>query len=180
MNPLQIEFISTDQIPIELDKQIDQLDHLAFADENHDDPEFNSIDWSSPIETMALGRIDGELVTLLSLLRREILVGGKSVWVAGVGGVGTHPNWQKRGLSSRLLQAAEKFMREKMDVSFGLLFCADERRSFYGRVGWKYIAEEIYFIQDGGRRSLETAVMVLPFAEQAWLSGDIDLCGLPW
>ncbi|MBK8822699.1 MAG: GNAT family N-acetyltransferase [Anaerolineales bacterium] len=87
-----------------MDKQIDQLDHLAFADEKHDDPEFNSIDWSSHIEHMALGRMDNELVTLLGLLKREILVGERPVWVAGVGGVATHPNWQKRGFSSTLLK----------------------------------------------------------------------------
>jgi GNAT superfamily N-acetyltransferase len=167
---------------LEVQEKINELDHLAFA---HDpsapaDPEFDSIDWSSHIEYMALGRVDGELVTLLGLLRREILVGGKPVWVVGVGGVATHPNWQKRRLSSMLLQAVEKFMREKMDAPFGLLVCADERRSFYGRAGWKQIAEEIYFIQDGQRRSLETSVMVLPLTEQVWLPGEVDLCGLPW
>ncbi len=180
MNTLQIEIISTDNIPAELDKKIDQLDHLAFADEQHDDPEFNSIDWSSHIEYMALGYMDGELVTLLGLLRRELLVGGKPVWVVGIGGVGTHPNWQKRGFASTLLQSAEKFMREKMKASFGLLICADERRSFYGRNGWKHLADEIFFTQDGQRRSLKTSVMILPLAEQGWFAGEIDLCGLPW
>ena len=182
MNTLQTEIIHTDNISVELNKLIDQLGHLAFA---HDpsapvDPEFDSIDWSSPIEYMALGYIDGELVTLLGFLRREILVGGKPVWVVGVGGVATHPNWQKRGLSSTLLKAAEKFMREKMNSSFGLLVCADERRTFYGRVGWEHLADEIFFTQASQRRSLKTSVMILPLADQIWLSGEIDLCGLPW
>ena len=180
MNSLQIKIISTNNVSAELDRQIGQLDKLAFADERHDDPEFDSIDWSSHIEIMALGYVDGELVTLLGLLRREILVGGKSVWVVGVGGVATHPNWQKRGLASTLLQAAEKFMRDKMNSSFGLLVCANERRSFYGCVGWKHVADELYFIQDGQRRSLKTSVMILPLAEQAWFPGEIDLRGLPW
>ena len=177
---LQIEIISTDKTSPELDKQIDQLDHLAFADEKHDDPEFNSIDWSSHIEHMALGRVDKELVTLLGLLKREILVGEKPVWVAGVGGVATHPNWQKRGFSSTLLNVAEKFMREEMEVPFGLLVCADERRSFYGRAGWKLIADKLFFIQNGERRSLKTSVMILPLSTEAWPSGEIDLRGLPW
>ena len=71
-------------------------------------------------------------------------------------------------------------MREKMDAPFGLLVCADERRSFYGRIAWKQIADELFFTQDGQRRSLKTSVMILPLAEQAWLPGEIDLCGLPW
>jgi GNAT superfamily N-acetyltransferase len=177
---LQIEIISTDNISAELNQQIDEIDHLAFADEKHDDPEFNSIDWSSHIEYMALGRVDGELATLLGLLKREILVGEKHIWLAGVGGVATHPNWQKRGLSSALLQAAEKFMREEMKVPFGLLVCANERRTFYGRAGWKQIADEMFFIQDKQRRSLKTSVMILPLIDQGWPSGEIDLRGLPW
>ncbi len=177
---LQIEIVSTDQISTELDFQIDELDHLAFADEHHDDSEFNSINWSSHMEYMALGRIDSKLVTLLGLLRRGILVGGKPVWVAGVGGVATYPSWQKRGFSSTLLKAAEKFMREKMNAPFGLLVCADERRSFYGRVGWKHITDKLFFTQEEQCRSLKTSVMILPLADQAWPSGEIDLCGPPW
>lgn len=70
MNNLSFEIIPSGIISAELDKQIDQLDKLAFADENHDAPDFNRIDWSSHIEYMALGYMDGELVTLLGLLRR--------------------------------------------------------------------------------------------------------------
>ncbi len=180
MDALNIEIIRTDQISAQLDKKIDELDQLAFADENHDDPEFNSIDWSVHIEYMALGYLNGELVTLLGLLKREIRVGEIAVWVVGVGGVATHPNWQRRGFSSALLQAAEKFIREQMTAPFGLLICADERRSFYGRAGWQHVADEMSFIQDGQHRSLKTSVMILPLAEQEWLAGKIDLCGLPW
>jgi GNAT superfamily N-acetyltransferase len=181
-NDLIIEIILDSQISLDVQEKINELDHLAFAHDPYAPagPEFDSIDWSSQIELMVLGRVDGELVTLLGLLRREILVGGNPVWVVGISGVATHPNWQKRGLSSTLLQAAEKEIREKMDVPFGLLVCADERRSFYARVGWKHIADEIFFTQNGHRRLLETPVMVLPLAEQAWYPGEIDLCGLPW
>lgn len=177
---LKIEIILDSLVSADAQKSIDELAQLAFADEQHDDPEFNSIDWSSPIDYMALGYVDGELVTLACLIRREITVGGKPVWAAGVGGVATHPNRQRRGFASALLQASEKFMREKMSASFGLLVCADERRSFYGRLGWKYVADELFFIQDGKRRSLKTSVMILPLAGQDWLAGEIDLRGLPW
>jgi GNAT superfamily N-acetyltransferase len=180
MNNLQIEIVSTDNISAELDKTIGQIAKLAFADEQHDDPEFNSIDWSAHIEYMALGCMDGEPVTILGLLRRKILVGAKPVWVVGVGGVATHPNWQKRGFASAILQTSEKFMRERMNSAFGLLVCADERRSFYGRNGWKLVADETFYTQDGQRRPLKTSVMILPLTEQNWLAGEIDLCGLPW
>jgi len=180
MNNLQIEIVSPDNLAAEVGEQIDRIDQLAFAEVQHDDPEFNSIDWSLPLEYMALGYRDGELVTLLGLLRREILVDGEPVGVVGVGGVATHPHWQKHGFASALLQAAGKFMREKMNVSFGLLVCADERRPFYERVGWQRVAPELFFTQNAQRRSLKACVMILPLAEQLWRAGEIDLCGLPW
>jgi GNAT superfamily N-acetyltransferase len=180
MNSLQIEIVSTNDLAAEVGEQIDRIAQLAFATVQHDDPEFNSIDWSSPLEYMALGYWGGELVTLLGLLRREILVGGKPVGVVGVGGVATHPQWQKRGFASALLQAAGEFMREKMNASFGLLVCADERRPFYERVGWQLVAPELFFTQNAQQRSLKTCVMIMPLAEQLWCAGEIDLCGLPW
>lgn len=181
VEPLQIEFISTDKIPAGLNQEIDKLDQLAFhSQKENEDPELASIDWSSHIDTMALGRVEERLVTMLGLLRREILVGGKPVWVVGVSGVATHPDWQKRGFSSSLLQAAEKYMRQKMDAAFGLLVCSDERRAFYERLGWRNVADEFYFVQNGEQRSLKSSVMILPLAGKNWPSGKIDLCGLPW
>jgi len=180
MDHLQIEIVSTDNLATEVGEQIDLIDQLAIAEVQNDDPEFNSIDWSSPLDCMALGYRGGELVTLLGLLRREILVGGEPIGVVGVGGVATHPHWQKRGFASALLQAARKYMREKMNASFGLLVCADERRPFYERLGWQRVAPELFFTQNAQRRSLKACVMILPLTEQRWRAGEIDLCGLPW
>jgi GNAT superfamily N-acetyltransferase len=178
---LKIDFIPTAQIPFELDRQIEQIDHLAFsanASQDTTDPE--PIDWSSPIEWMALGWINDELVTLLGLLQRQILVGGEPLQVVGVGGVATHPNWQGRGLSSALLQVTGKFMRQRFDAPFGLLVCGEERRRFYGRAGWQYVASQLTFRQDDRQRIMEAPVMILPLAGQDWPPGAIDLCGLPW
>lgn len=100
--------------------------------------------------------------------------------MVGIGGVATHPNYQKRGFASMLLQVVDKIMREKMNSSFALLICADERRPFYARNGWKHIADELFFTQEGQHRLLKTCVMILSLIEQNWLAGEIDLCGLPW
>jgi predicted acetyltransferase len=179
---LKIEFVSSHLISADVQKNIDDLARAAFAaNVKNDDPEFKSIEWSgSQIETMALGFIDGELVTLLGLLQREILVGEQSLWVVGVGGVATHPNWQKRGLASGLLKAVEAYMCEKMGASFGLLVCAEERRPFYRQAGWQVVADHLFFWQQGQRRVLKTPVMVLPLADASWPSGEIDLRKSPW
>ena len=176
---LQIEILHSDKISAGLDGQIDQLDHLAFSGESHDDPEFNSIAWADH-DWMALGFVDETLVSQFCLLKREILVGGAPLLVAGIGGVATHPDWQRRGLASRLLRASEAFMRDELRVPFGLLICADQTQPLYARCGWQTVAHSLNFTQNERQRQLDTCVMILPLANQPWPTGLIDLCGLPW
>ena len=191
MTDLQIHFIRQADIPPTLQKEIDEVDHLAFhsgvsedADDTSDTGKFEirwqDIRWG-PSEWMALGYSDEVLVTILGLLRREILVGTAKLWVVGVGGVATHPAWQKRGLSTRLLQASEAFMREKLPASFALLICGEGRLSFYERVGWRHVADDLFFMQDGKRYPIwDIPVMILPLSQLNWPAGEIDLCGSPW
>jgi predicted acetyltransferase len=174
---LTIKYLRRDQISDELDQQIDALDHLAFC--GPEDPEVASIEWASS-DWMALGFMEDILVTQLCMLKREILVGGEPVWVGGVGGVATHPGWQRRGMASQLLHASETFMCDQLQVPFGLLVCDQTVESVYARCGWQTVAQSLYFVQDGKTRLLKTLVMVLPLAEQAWRTGEINLCGAPW
>jgi predicted N-acetyltransferase YhbS len=179
---IEITFLHITEISPDLSQRMDALDHLAFASD-HDslpDPEFDSIDWSSPHEWCVLGWLDGELVSQLNILKREILVDGEKVWVAGIGGVATHPKWQRHGCGSQVMRATANFLCEKLDVPFGLLVCADETRPFYERFNWYQVADSLVFTQNGAPRSLKTCVMALNFTEKAFPKGIIDLCGLPW
>jgi nodulation protein A len=182
MTGLSIRILSVKDSTPELDHRIDTLDHLAFSgsdDAGNPDPEFDSIEWSSP-DWLVLGFVESELVSQLCLHKREITVGATQVRVAGVGGVATHPNWQRRGLASQLLRSAETFMRDEMLVPFGLLVCADTTQPVYAHCGWQTVAQALLFVQDGQRRTLETCVMILPLAGQPWPAGEINLLGLPW
>lgn len=191
MTDLQIRFVRQADIAPKLQNQIDEVDRLAFhsdsneGDNDTSDPGKFEIRWQDirwgPLEWMALGYLDDELVTILGLLRREILVGTEKLWVVGVGGVATHPARQRRGLSTRLLQASETFMREKLTASFGLLICGQNRLLFYEHVGWRHVADELFFMQDGKRYPIrDVPVMILPLSQFNWPSGEIDLCGSPW
>jgi GNAT superfamily N-acetyltransferase len=173
---LQIEFIRSSQVPSAIQESIDRLDKLAFAGENANEA---FIEWSTS-DWMVLGRLDGEIVTQLGLLKREIRVGAVPLPVGGVGGVATLPSWQRRGLSSALMGAAAQFMQVELNVPFGLLVCAEETQPFYAQLGWKKVATELWFSGNGNRQSLQTPVMILPLSKQEWLEGEIDLCGLPW
>ena len=173
---LQIEFIRSSQVPPAIQEIIDRLDKLAFAGEiaEEDPNEWANSDW------MVLGRVAGEIVTQLGLLKREILVGSMLIPVGGIGGVATHPAWRRRGFSTALLREAAQFMQSEFKVPFGLLNCARKTQPFYGRLGWKTVATELWFTGNENRRLLKTPVMILPFLKQEWPEGEIDLCGLPW
>lgn len=176
VNSLQMEFVRASQVPQDDQKIIDRLDRLAFAgkDTEEDSNEWAESDW------MVLGRVDGEIVTQLGLLKREIRVGAVRMSVGGVGGVASHPAWQRRGLSSALMRAAAQFMQTELNVPFGLLVCENESQPFYVRLGWKTVAAELWFTENIKRRLLQTAVMGLPLSNYEWPEGEIDLCGLPW
>ncbi len=180
MTELQVRFIPKAEITPELDSKIDALDKLAFADDGIDlDPEFSRIRWAEP-DWMALGFMGEELVTQLCLPKREISVGSEKVWVAGIGGMATHPNHHHKGYGSKLLRVTETFMRDEMHVPFGLLICADETRPFYELARWQVAADLLVYHQDNERKILHTCVMILQLQDQAWLTGEIDLCGAPW
>jgi len=180
MMNLQIRFIPHSEIGLELQKETEALDKLAFGEDGiDDDPEFASIQWAVP-DWMGLGFLNGRLVTQLCLPKREISVGGEKVWVAGIGGMATHPDHQHKGFGSALLKATERFMRDEIQVPFGLLICADATQPFYQLSRWLKVADVLYFWQENQRRSLQTCVMVLPLTDRLWLAGEIDLCGLPW
>ncbi|MFN8411341.1 MAG: GNAT family N-acetyltransferase [Anaerolineales bacterium] len=180
MTTLQIRFIPHKEISAGLQAEIDALDKLAFAEDDIDnDPEFSSIRWAGP-DWMALGYLDKELVTQLSMPKREIIVGSNKVWVAGIGGMATHPKHHHKGYGSALLKATENFMRDEVRVPFGLLICADETQPFYELARWQRVADLLYYHQDSQRKMLHTSVMILNLGNQTWPAGEIDLCGSPW
>jgi GNAT superfamily N-acetyltransferase len=92
----------------------------------------------------------------------------------------THPKFQHRGLGSALLAATESFMRDTIQVPFGLLICANELRPFYELSHWQFAADSLYFRQDGKRRIVNPCVMVLQLMDRPWPAGEIDVCGLLW
>ncbi len=180
MKNLQVRFIHHQEIAPELRIEIEELDHLAFAGDDIDnDPEFASIRWATP-DWMALGFLHEELVTQLSMPKREIMVGSERVWVAGVGGMATHPNHHHKGYGSTLLKATETFMSDELRVPFGLLICADETQPFYELSRWMRVADMLSYHQDDQKRTLRTSVMILQLQNRTWPAGEVDLCGLPW
>jgi len=165
-----------------IDRQMDRLYRAAFGIEGESpEPgrEVVPVETNSPFDWFVLGWIDSQLVSQLALLRREIGVDAKKIWVVGVAGVATHPAWQHRGFASSLLRVTQDFMCREINVPFGLLVCEDEVQPLYGR-GWKHVADGLVSEHDGVRSWMETSVMVFSISEQDWPAGEIDLCGSSW
>jgi hypothetical protein len=74
------------------------------------------------------------------VLPREFRFGKRSVRLGLVGAVSTDPAWRRRGLGTRLLEAAERELREAGCLA-ALLWAGDE--DFYRRRGWTPIGVEL-------------------------------------
>jgi GNAT superfamily N-acetyltransferase len=180
MADLDIHFLPHTDLTPELRQEIDELDRLAFGEiVFEEDPDFPPIQWATP-DWMALGFLQGQLVTQLCIPERKIIVGSEKFRLAGLGGMATHPEFQHRGLGSALLAATKSFMRDTIQVPFGLLICANELRLFYELSHWQFAADSLYFRQDGQRRIVNPCVMILQLTDRPWPAGEIDLCGLLW
>jgi GNAT superfamily N-acetyltransferase len=175
---LAFQFLDVGKIEPQTRKEIEILDHLAYSDAKPGKENWPS-EWANP-SWMILGRLDGLLVSQLCLLKREILVGGKKVETAGVGGVATHPDWQRKGFAKQLMHYTETILRNELQCPFALLLCDGMPCSIYRNAGWKDAAEYIVYREDRISYPFKTNVMVFETSKSTFPQGEIDLCGLPW
>ncbi len=161
--------------------QANEADSLAYSapDGGLAVEDINHIDWADPF-WYVLGRLDGRIVSMVGVLTRKIRVGQQVITVAGVGGVATHPDYQRRGLAGQLMQRAADFMRDELRVPFALLVCSDLRVHYYAKFGWQLIGSQMRFDYQGKKRTFKDNVMVLSLAGESWPEGTVDLCGNPW
>ncbi|HEX7434881.1 MAG TPA: GNAT family N-acetyltransferase [Anaerolineaceae bacterium] len=163
----------------ELDAQeqahVNAMDAVCFGN----DPEAIKFDWAGS-DWCVLGKIDQQVVSQVGLLKREIKVAGSPLWVGGVGGVMTHPDYQRKGLAAVLLKEAASYMAGQLKVNFGLLLCSPHRVAYYQKSGWMRVKDETRCANHGKQVIFPDPVMVISLSIWPWPSGLIDLCGLPW
>ena len=154
---------------------VDTVTGQAFAgDSGGQDYTYTGGDWQ------AMGSLEGKIVASLGIVDRDATAGGLPVRLGGIGGVSTHPEWQRRGLGSALIQSANAFLQDELKVDFGLLVCSEKRSHFYAGLGWQVVKGPLLVDQPSGKVELKAVTMILPCAQQTWPEGVIDLCGLPW
>jgi len=178
---LQITIQDADCLSKELKDEIDIVDHLAFCVDGQENDD--GIEWSMSSTWFVLGRLGDKLVSQIGIVDRTILAGGQSLVIGGVGGVATHPDFQRRGFAAMLLQAAAEQMRRRGSgdpYDFAMLFCDPKLIPYYAKSGFRQVNNPIYILQSGRRVLFEDHQMVLPLSGKPWPEGDVELNGPPW
>lgn len=137
---------------------------------------------TAPADWRVLATAGGDLIGHLSIVEREVTVGGKALLLAGIGAVIVQPGWRGRGVGRALLARAEALMREETAADFGLLICEDHRLTFYTVLGWQPAPGPLTFTNWRGEcEQANQHILIRPLRAGAiWPPGEIDLRGLPW
>jgi aminoglycoside 2'-N-acetyltransferase I len=135
--------------------------------------------WSG-FDWLALGRVDGRVVTHVGVTERDVLVDGRPMKVGGVGNVATRPEWRGRGFAAEAVVESTAFLCNREEVGFILLVCLADVAAFYQNLGWETIDGPVSFDQPQGRMTWPNVAMVWSCTGEPWPGGAIDLCGLPW
>ncbi len=168
------------QLTAEENTQADEVDHLAFSSPDGGLSDQNAdIEWSD-VDWLLLGRLDGQIVCVVCALYREVQVNEQIIPVGGVGGVATHPDFQRRGLAGQMMEQTAGFLRDEMKVPFGLLVCSYLRVHYYQKFGWQLVEDPMVFDWRGTKRVFTENTMVLPLGSKSWPRGTVDVRGKPW
>jgi RimJ/RimL family protein N-acetyltransferase len=155
-------------------KPLNKLLHRVFSN----DP-FNTMSWSK-MDWNVLVYVDDVLASNVEIVQRTVTVNGVPVHVGGIGGVATLPEYRGRGLATRAMSAADKFMKDELGLEYGLLITGTRRKSYYEGLHWMVISDPVYFDQPSGKMENDGIAMSLALAVKPWPPGVVDFCGLPW
>jgi len=177
---MNIEFVPADEFSDRQKEGLDQLRAAVYPPEVLATLPGISFTWASP-QWSVLVWDQGELVSRVGLVVREIVSNGEAKTIGGIGGVMTHPQKQGKGYASQAMHEASRLFDEKLNVSFALLFCRPHLVEFYKRLLWKPFQGQVFVEQPKGKIEFSAnGAMVLDVKDQAPLKGSLDLNGLPW
>lgn len=182
MNDFNLKLIEERQMTAQTDQAIRDLLCICFPP---DVEIFSKLrPWNNVLpEYSLIYEKDGRLLGHVGVVYREISCNGLPAAVAGIQSMAVHPDLRGTGLGQAIMKEcmAEASRR---GVRFGLLFCNERlSKSFYNRLGWVRIDEEITMSDENGHTidlSEKNIAMYLPLAAEPLPSGPIDLQGREW
>jgi GNAT superfamily N-acetyltransferase len=133
-----------------------------------------------PTEWHVTVREDGLEVCHIGLVAHTVEVNGRTVKVAGVGGVITKREYRGRGIGVAAMRTAESVARQELDSEFMLLFCRPGMRGWYETQNWALLRDTVLVDQPGGAVPAPLLAMVKQLGATAWPAGDVRLNSLPW
>jgi predicted N-acetyltransferase YhbS len=111
---------------------------------------FENLDKRDPYfrrENVFVALKNGKIVSHVQVFPKLIRVGKAYVWMGGVGGVATDPEYRRRGLASRLMRKSLEYMNDE-GLETSLLFGDPE---YYRRFGYEVAAPASGFRVDSKR-----------------------------
>jgi GNAT superfamily N-acetyltransferase len=124
--------------------------------------------------------LDGRPISHVGVLKHAVSVNDKAVTVAGVGGVVTLPEAQKKGFARLLMQHATSFVEREWKVDAALLFCLPQLAAYYEGLGWQGVESTVLIEQPKGPIAAPLHVMVRPLGGMNWPTGSVELRSFPW
>jgi GNAT superfamily N-acetyltransferase len=92
---------------------------------------------------------DSRVVSYAAVVHKQIKHGDETFWIAGLSCVATDPDYQGRGLGSRTVGAATRYI-EHSTTDIGIFTCDPPLAGFYARAGaWPVVPDVILL---GSRR----------------------------
>lgn len=131
-------------------------------------------DWHFLVEN------DGQVLSHVGVLKTTVRVKQQDIAVGGIGGVVSVPEAQGRGHVHAAMSRAAEFMRDHLQVEFGMLFCLQRLMPFYERQSWHLLDDIVEFDQPTGKVVSPFCVMALPLADRQWPAGKVELGDWPW
>ena len=89
--------------------------------------------------------VDGKIVSNVSLVRRDIYIGSKTLKGIGVASVATHPDYRRKGYAKMLLKERLRDISLK-GADFSPLFT--DKPFVYEKLGWKIFPQKFWVLED--------------------------------
>ena len=114
---------------------------------------------------------ENRVVSYAAVVHKQIAHGDDTFWIAGLSCVATDPDYQGRGLGTRTVGAATRYI-EHSTIDIGIFTCDPPLARFYARAGAWPVAPEVILI--GSRHaealnsvSLQKVVLMRLFSAKA-------------
>ena len=160
--------------------EVEALAKIVYTPEMAAHDEWHDVVWAHA-DSWLLGYLGDVLVSVAGIHQREVDVNGTLQHVAGIGGVKTHPEHEKNGYSTAVLEATNTAIAEQVAPAFSLIFVEQHNRAFYEKRGWRVFDGTVMVEQHGEQVAFpERSVMLRDGASAAPQSGTIDMKGRPW